>query len=71
MMPFSVVSYIVGPDMNESAYVCMEFLRDGESLSPLLTATLSWEIIYIMTRRGSLRRSSRLRHLRCCSMSPH
>ena len=55
MMPFSVVSYIVGPAMNESAYVCMEFLRDGESLSPLLTATLSWEILYIMTRRGSLR----------------
>jgi hypothetical protein len=70
MMPFSVVSYIVGPDMTESAYVCMEFLRDGESLSLLLTATLSWEILYIMTRRGSLGRSSRLRHLRCCNMSP-
>jgi hypothetical protein len=42
----------------------------GESLSLLLTATLSWEILYIMTRRASLRRSSRLRHFRCCSMSP-
>jgi len=47
MMPFSVVSYIVGPDMTESAYfwsvsgvvkVCHFFL----------TATLSWEILYIM-----------------------
>ena len=48
----------------------MECLRGGESLSLLLTATLSWEILYIMTRRASLRRSSRLRHSRCCSMSP-
>ena len=36
----------------------------------LLTATLSWEILSSMTRRPSLRRSSRLRHLRCCNMSP-
>ena len=48
----------------------LECLRGAESLSLLLTATLSWEIFYIMTRRASLRRSSRLRHLRCCSMSP-
>jgi hypothetical protein len=33
-----------------------------------LTATLSWGILYIMTRRASLHRS-RLCHLRCCSMS--
>ena len=48
----------------------LECLRGGESLWLLLTATLSWEILYIMTRRASLRRSSRLRHARCCSMSP-
>jgi hypothetical protein len=68
MMPFSVVSYIMGPDMIESVYfwsvsgvvkVCHFFL----------TATLSWGILYIMTRRASLHRSSRLCHLRCCSMS--
>jgi hypothetical protein len=38
----------------------LECLRCGESLSLLLTATLSWEILYIMTRRASLHRSSRL-----------
>ena len=43
----------------------LECLRGGESLSLLLTVTLSWEISYIMTRRASLRRCSRLRHLRC------
>jgi hypothetical protein len=43
----------------------LECLKGGESLSLLLTATLSWEISYIMTRRASLRRCSRLRHLRC------
>jgi hypothetical protein len=48
----------------------LECLRDGESLSLLLTATLSWQIVNIMTRRASLRRSSRLRHLRCCNMLP-
>jgi len=48
----------------------LECLRGGESLLLLLTATLSWEILYIMTRPASLRGSSRLRHLRCCSMSP-
>jgi hypothetical protein len=48
----------------------LECLRGDESLSLLLTATLSWDILYIMTRCASLRRSSRLRHLRCCSMSP-
>jgi hypothetical protein len=48
----------------------LECLRGGECLSLLLTATLSWEILYIMTRRASQRRSSRLRHSRCCSMSP-
>jgi hypothetical protein len=68
-MLFSVVSYIVGPDMtDESAYfwsvsgvvkVCHFFL----------TAILSWGILYIMTSRASLHRSSRLCHLRCCSMS--
>ena len=48
----------------------LECLRGGESLSLSLTANLSWEILYIITRRASLRRSSRLRHLSCCSMSP-
>ena len=48
----------------------LEFLRDGESLSLLLTATLSWEILSIMTSCASLCRSSRLCHLRCCNMSP-
>ena len=48
----------------------LECLRGGESLSLLLTVTLSWEILYIMTRHASLCRSLRLRHLRCCSMSP-
>jgi hypothetical protein len=50
----------------------LECPRGGESLSLLVTATLSWEILYIMTRHASqtLRRSSRLHHLRCCSMSP-
>jgi hypothetical protein len=48
----------------------LECLRDGEILSLLLTATLSWEILSIMTSRAYLRRSSRLRHLRCCNMSP-
>ena len=48
----------------------LECLRGGESLSLLLTATLSWEIVYIMIRRASLRRSSRMRHSRCCSISP-
>jgi hypothetical protein len=47
----------------------LECLRGAESLSLLLTATLSWEILYIITRRASLRRSSRLHHFRC-SMSP-
>ena len=65
-MPFSVVSYIVGSDMTESAL----FSGGPASLSLLLTATLSWDILYIMTRRASLRRSSGLRHLRCCIMSP-
>ena len=45
-------------------------LRGGERLSLLLIATFSWEILYILTRHASLRRSSRLRHSRCCSMSP-
>jgi hypothetical protein len=31
----------------------LECLRGGESLSLLLTATLSWEILYNMTRRAS------------------
>jgi hypothetical protein len=48
----------------------LECLGGGESLSLLLTATLSWQILTIMTRRASLHRSSRLRHLRCCNMSP-
>ena len=48
----------------------LECLRSGESKSLLLTATLSWEILYIMTKCASLRRSSRLCHSRCCSMSP-
>ena len=48
----------------------LECLRGGESLSLLPNATLSWEILYIMTRRASLRRSSRMRHSRCCSISP-
>ena len=48
----------------------LECLKGGESLSLLLTATLSWEILNIMTGRASLRRSSRLRHLRCYRMSP-
>jgi hypothetical protein len=48
----------------------LECLGDGESLSLALTATLSWQILNIMTRRASLRRSSRLRHLRCCNMLP-
>ena len=43
-------------------------LRGGESLSLLLTSTLLCEILYIMTRRVSLRRSSRLCHLKWCSM---
>ena len=34
----------------------LECLGGGESLSLLLTATLSWEILYIMTRRASQRR---------------
>jgi hypothetical protein len=50
--------------------IFLECLRGGESLSLLLTATLSWKIVYIMKRCASLRRTSRLRHLRCCSMSP-
>jgi hypothetical protein len=50
--------------------IFLECLKGCESLSLLLTATLSWKILYIMTRRASLRRTSRLRHLRCCSMSP-
>jgi hypothetical protein len=48
----------------------LECFMGGESLSLKLTATLSWEILYIMTRHASLRRSSRLYHLRCCIMSP-
>ena len=47
----------------------LECLRGSESLSLLLTATLSWDILYIMTRHASLHRSSGLCHLRC-SMSP-
>ena len=50
-------------------YIFLEYLRGGENLLLLLTATLLWEILYIMTRRASLRRSSGLCHLRCCSMS--
>jgi hypothetical protein len=55
IMHFSVVSYIAGPDMIESSYfwsvsgvvkVCHFFL----------TATLSWGILCIMTRRASLHR---------------
>ena len=42
----------------------------GESLSLLLTATVSWEILYIMTRRASLHQTWRLRHLSCCNMVP-
>ena len=49
--------------------IFLECLRGGESLSHFLNATLSWGIFYIMTRRASLHRSSRLCHLRCCSMS--
>ena len=37
MNPFSVVFYIVGPDMIETMF--LECLRGGESLSLLLTAT--------------------------------
>ena len=67
-MPFSVVSYIVGPDMTESAYF-WSVSGVGKVCHFFLTATLSWGILYIMTRRASLHRSSRLCHLRCCSMS--
>jgi hypothetical protein len=71
MMPFSVVSYMpLSGTWYDWECMFLECLRGGESLSLLLTATLSWEILYIMTRHASLCRSSRLRHLRCCSMSP-
>jgi hypothetical protein len=46
----------------------LECLRGGESLALLLTATLSWEILYIMRGCASLCRSSRLHHSRCCSI---
>ena len=71
MMPFSVVSYMpLSGTWYDWECMFLECLRGDESLSLLLTATLSWDILYIMTRCASLRRSSRLRHLRCCSMSP-
>jgi hypothetical protein len=71
MKPFSVVFYIVGPDMIESTcFWSVSGVTGDESLSLLLTTTLSLEILYIMTRHASLRRSSRLHHLSCCSMSP-
>jgi hypothetical protein len=66
MMLFSVVS-LLGPDMTECIF--LECLKGGESMSLLLTATLSWENVYIMSRRASLRRTWKLCHLRCCSMS--
>jgi len=71
MVPFSIGSYIIGPDMIQSA--CFWDVWGGggvESLSLLLTTTLSCAISYMMTRRASLRRSPRLCHLRCCNMSP-
>jgi len=54
-------------------YLCQQLkcLRGGERLSLLLTTTLSWsQILYIMKRRASLCRSSRVCQLRCCNMSP-
>ena len=55
LMLFSVVSYIVRPGRLR---VHVSGVSQGcESLSLLLTATLSWEILYIMTRRTSLRRT--------------
>jgi hypothetical protein len=67
-MTFSVRSYIMGPDMTESAYFWSATGKMKVSL--LLTVILSWEIWYIMTRRASVCPSSRLCHLRYCNISP-
>ena len=45
-------------------------LDGGLSLSCLVIPIFLLAILYIMTRRASLRLFSRLCHFKCCNMSP-